>query len=173
MAVYEHKPTMTYVDEIGDEHRIFPKTKKDCVDGMEDIDEHLLDTDNPHEVTAEQVKLTDGTTVEDAIGTALNTANSAASKANQAATAAQNAQESANAALEAVTDLVNTISAVPTQNGTLTFTGSEQSPSWNNYNPDTLTLGGVTTGTNAGTYTATFTRRRAISGRMTPPRPRK
>lgn len=157
MAVYEHKPTMTYVDEIGDEHRIFPKTKKDCVDGMEDIDEHLLDTNNPHEVTAEQVKLTDGTTVEDAIGTALNTANSAASKANQAATAAQNAQESANAALEAVTDLVNTISAVPTQNGTLTFTGSEQSPSWNNYNPETLTLGGVTTGTNAGTYTATFT----------------
>ena len=95
--------------------------------------------------------------MEDAIGTALNTANSAASKADQAATAAQNAQESANAALEAVTDLVNTISAVPTQNGTLTFTGSEQSPSWNNYNPETLTLGGVTTGTNAGTYTATFT----------------
>ena len=29
MAVYEHKPTMTYVDEIGAEHRIFPKTKKE------------------------------------------------------------------------------------------------------------------------------------------------
>ena len=157
MAVYEYKPTMTYVDEIGDEHRIFPNTKKECVEGMEDIDDHLLDTDNPHKVTAAQVKLTDGTTVEAAIGTALNTANSAASAASQAATAAQNAQESANAALEAVTDLVNTISAVPTQNGTLTYTGSEQSPSWNNYNPETLTLGGVTTGTNAGTYTATFT----------------
>lgn len=157
MAVYEHKPTMTYVDEIGDEHRIFPNTKKECVEGMEDIDDHLLDTNNPHKVTAAQVKLTDGTTVEAAISTALNTANSAASTASQAATAAQNAQESANAALEAVTDLVNTISAVPTQNGTLTYTGSEQSPSWNNYNPETLTLGGVTTGTNAGTYTATFT----------------
>ena len=157
MAVYEHKPTMTYVDEVGDEHRIFPRTKKDCVEGMDGIDEHLLNTDNPHKVTAKQVKLTDGATVEDAIGAALNTANSAASTASQAATAAQNAQESANAALEAVTDLVNTISAVPTQNGTLTFTGSEQSPSWNNYNPKTLTLGGVTTGTNAGTYTATFT----------------
>ena len=97
MAVYEHKPTMTYVDEIGDEHRIFPNTKKECVEGMEDIDDHLLDTDNPHKVTAAQVKLTDGTTVEAAISTALNTANSAASTASQAATAAQNAQESANA----------------------------------------------------------------------------
>ena len=60
-------------------------------------------------------------------------------------------------ALDQVEALTHTISTIPTQNGTLTFTGSEQSPSWNNYNPDTLTLGGVTTGTNAGTYTATFT----------------
>lgn len=157
MAVYEHKPTMTYVDEIGDEHRFFPKTKKECVEGMDDIDAHLTDTDNPHQVTAEQVKLSNGTTVEDAIETALETANSASTAAGQAATAAQNAQQAANAALEAVSDLVNTINAVPTQNGTLTFTGSEQSPSWNNYNPDTLTLGGVTTGTNAGSYVATFT----------------
>ena len=71
--------------------------------------------------------------------------------------AAQNAQDAADAALEAVSGFIYTIDVVPTQNGTLTYTGSPQSPSWNSYNPDTLTLGGVTSGTNAGTYTATFT----------------
>lgn len=50
-----------------------------------------------------------------------------------------------------------TIEVVPTQSGALTYNGQAQSPSWNSYNPDTMTLGGVTTGTNAGTYTATFT----------------
>lgn len=50
-----------------------------------------------------------------------------------------------------------TISAVPSQSGTLTYTGSSQSPSWNNYSTTQLTIGGTTTGTNAGSYTATFT----------------
>ena len=49
------------------------------------------------------------------------------------------------------------ISTVPTQSGTLTYTGSAQSPSWSNYNTSQLTIGGTTSGTNAGTYTATFT----------------
>ena len=71
--------------------------------------------------------------------------------------AAQNAQEAADAALEAVSGIVYTINAVPTQNGTLTYNGQAQTPTWNAYNPDALTLGGTTTGTNAGTYTATFT----------------
>lgn len=71
--------------------------------------------------------------------------------------ASQNAQDAADAALEAVSGFVYTIDVVPTQNGTLTYNGQSQTPSWNSYNPDTLTLGGVTTGTNAGTYTATFT----------------
>lgn len=71
--------------------------------------------------------------------------------------ASQNAQDAADAALEAVSGFVYTIDVVPTQNGTLTYNGQAQSPSWNSYNPDTMTLGGVTTGTNAGTYTATFT----------------
>ena len=53
--------------------------------------------------------------------------------------------------------IVYTINVLPSQNGTLTYNGQAQSPSWNAYNPDALTLGGVTTGTNAGTYTATFT----------------
>ncbi len=71
--------------------------------------------------------------------------------------AAQNAQDAANAALDAVSGIVYTINVLPSQNGTLTYNGQAQSPSWNAYNPDVLTLGGVTTGTNAGTYTATFT----------------
>lgn len=71
--------------------------------------------------------------------------------------AAQNAQDAANAALDAVSGIVYTINVLPSQNGTLTYNGQAQSPSWNAYNPEALTLGGVTTGTNAGTYTATFT----------------
>ena len=50
-----------------------------------------------------------------------------------------------------------TISAVPSQSGTLTYTGSSQSPTWSNYSTAQLTIGGTTTGTNAGSYTATFT----------------
>ena len=50
-----------------------------------------------------------------------------------------------------------TISAVPTQSGTLKFSGAEQSPSWSNYDSAALTIGGTTKGTNAGSYTATFT----------------
>ncbi len=49
------------------------------------------------------------------------------------------------------------ISTVPSQSGTLTYTGSAQSPSWNNYSATQLTLGGVTSGTDAGSYNATFT----------------
>ena len=49
------------------------------------------------------------------------------------------------------------ISTLPSQSGTLTYTGSAQSPSWSNYNTAQLTLGGVTSGTNAGSYNATFT----------------
>jgi hypothetical protein len=49
------------------------------------------------------------------------------------------------------------IAATPTQSGTLTYTGSSLSPSWNNYNTAQLTIGGATSAINAGTYTATFT----------------
>ena len=92
-----------------------------------------------------------------AAGYALAAANEAKLDAAAAVTAAGNAQEAADAALDAVTRLAHTIDAVPSQNGTLTFTGSAQSPSWNSFNPETLTMSGTTSGTNAGTYTATFT----------------
>lgn len=46
---------------------------------------------------------------------------------------------------------------VPYQIGSLTYTGSTQSPTWEGYDSDYLTIGGTATATNAGTYTATFT----------------
>ncbi len=50
-----------------------------------------------------------------------------------------------------------TLTAAPSQSGSLTYTGSAQSPSWSNYDSAKLTIGGVTSGTNAGSYNATFT----------------
>lgn len=50
-----------------------------------------------------------------------------------------------------------TITSVPSQSGTLTYSGSAQSPTWNNYNTTYMTIGGTTSGTNAGNYTAKFT----------------
>lgn len=49
------------------------------------------------------------------------------------------------------------ITTVPSQNGTLAYTGSELSPSWSNFNTAQLTLGGTVKGTAVGTYSATFT----------------
>lgn len=49
------------------------------------------------------------------------------------------------------------ISTVPSQDGTLSYTGTEQNASWSNYDPTKLTIGGVVKATDAGTYSATFT----------------
>ena len=57
----------------------------------------------------------------------------------------------------AVTVNKKTISAVPSQSGALTYNGSSQSPTWSGYSATRLTIGGTTSGTNAGSYTATFT----------------
>lgn len=70
---------------------------------------------------------------------------------------ADNAQDTADEALEALASFAYTIQVVPSQSGTLTYTGEPQSPVWSSYNPDTLTLSGDTTKTAAGTYQATFT----------------
>lgn len=49
------------------------------------------------------------------------------------------------------------ISAVPSQNGTLIYNGTPLTPSWKNYNPDQLDIGGTYQNqTGKGTYTATF-----------------
>ena len=49
-----------------------------------------------------------------------------------------------------------TIANIPSQSGSLTYTGSAQTPSWSNYDSSKMTLS-VTAQINAGTYVATFT----------------
>ena len=49
------------------------------------------------------------------------------------------------------------VSAVPTQSGTLTYTGAAQSPTWTGYDPNKLSMTGDTSKVNAGNYTTTFT----------------
>lgn len=103
---------------------------------------------NPHETAAKDIDYTDNeelgaTNVQDAI--------------DAVALVAKTAQATADDALEAITEIAFTINTVPTQSGSLTYTGSAQSPTWNSYDPNALQIGGTTTGTNAGTYQATFT----------------
>ncbi len=50
-----------------------------------------------------------------------------------------------------------TVAAVPSVTGSLTYTGAAQSPAWANYDATKLTIGGTTSGTNAGSYSASFT----------------
>lgn len=47
--------------------------------------------------------------------------------------------------------------AVPSQSGSRTYNGKAQSPAWSNYDANKLTIGGTTSGTNAGSYNAVFT----------------
>ena len=89
-----------------------------------------------------------------------------------AAQKAIDAQKAADAALKAITELAHTIDAIPSQNGSLTYTGSQQSPSWNSYNPETLTLGGQTSGTNAGSTRPRSRPRRGTPGLAAGLRPR-
>lgn len=49
------------------------------------------------------------------------------------------------------------IAYLPYQTGSLTYSGLTQYPSWAGYDPNKLTIGGVTSSINAGTFTATFT----------------
>ena len=88
---------------------------------------------------------------------ALALAQNAKNESATALAAAQAAQAAADAVSQGLSDLTSTINAVPSQNGVLTYTGSQQTPSWNSFDAEKLTLGGTTTGTNAGSYNATFT----------------
>ena len=49
------------------------------------------------------------------------------------------------------------IAAIPSQGESLTYTGQAQTPTFDDYNSAELTLGGTTSGTNAGSYNASFT----------------
>lgn len=63
-----------------------------------------------------------------------------------------------SASLSVAVQFAIIIPVVPTQSGSLTYEPyTLQTVSWNNYDPDQLTIGGSVRGTNAGTYTATFT----------------
>lgn len=64
----------------------------------------------------------------------------------------------ASASLSVAVQFAIIIPVVPTQSGSLTYKPyALQTVSWNNYDPDQLTIGGSVKGANAGTYTATFT----------------
>lgn len=58
---------------------------------------------------------------------------------------------------DALDGLMNTINFVPSQGGTLTYTGSEQEPMWNGYDPDALEIGGTVKAVDAGIYSVAFT----------------
>lgn len=49
------------------------------------------------------------------------------------------------------------IEDIPSQASALVFDGTVQSPTWDDYDPTELTIGGTISATEAGTYTATFT----------------
>ena len=51
---------------------------------------------------------------------------------------------------------------VPTQSGSLTYNGGTQSPNWSGYDTEEMTIGGVTSGTNAGSYNAVFNLRDTV-----------
>lgn len=63
----------------------------------------------------------------------------------------------ASASLNVAVQFLITIPSLPVQSGTLTYNGSAQSPSWSNYDPEQLTISGVTPVVNAGGYNARFT----------------
>lgn len=46
--------------------------------------------------------------------------------------------------------------ALPTPSGSLVYNGKAQSPTWNGYDTGKMTLGGTTSGINAGSYAASF-----------------
>lgn len=52
--------------------------------------------------------------------------------------------------------ITSVLVSIPTQKGTLTYTGSPQSPSWDNFDQENSSVS-VLAQTNAGTYSATFT----------------
>ncbi|MCI8493657.1 DUF6273 domain-containing protein [Anaerotruncus sp.] len=110
--------------------------------------EHSQANGNPHGAAARDIGYTDteklgAANVQDAI--------------DVTARMAKTAQRTADDALQAVTDMLFTINSVPTQSGSLTYTGASLSPAWNSYDPNALAIGGTTTAVNAGAYTATFT----------------
>ena len=63
MATYEQSGILTFKNDSGDLYRMYPVTKKENVSGMDDIDAHIIDTNNPHNVTAAQIGAASSTSV--------------------------------------------------------------------------------------------------------------
>lgn len=63
----------------------------------------------------------------------------------------------ASASLSVAVQFAIIIPSLPVQRGSPTYNGGAQSPSWSNYDPEQLTIGGTTSATNAGTHYAYFT----------------
>lgn len=55
MAIYEHTGVLTYKDKDANLHRMFPIIKKECIAGFDDVDQHIVDTENPHNVNIGQI----------------------------------------------------------------------------------------------------------------------
>lgn len=122
---------------------------RDTADTAKTTADTALSTANTAKSSANTAKTT--------ADSALTAANAAKTAAENAATAAANAQKAADDAAKAVSDINSTVNTVPSQNGTPTYTGSAITPSWNGFDTEKLTIGGTTTGTNVGEYSATFT----------------
>lgn len=149
---------------------IAAKAAQATADAAKETADEALKTANESRETAEAADTKASAALETAQGAAESTEAAAAAaaaaqeaavtakaQAEEAARAADNAQTSADAALKAVTKLTNTIGTPPSQNGSLYYTGAVQSPMWNGYDPEKLTIGGDYSGVDAKEYTATFT----------------
>ena len=55
MAIVETSVIIKYKDSNGNMTFAYPVTSKDYVSGMDEIDNHLVDKNNPHDVTPEQI----------------------------------------------------------------------------------------------------------------------
>ena len=88
-------------------------------------------------------------------GTWQTPANTTYGNATQSAAGLMSAADKKS--LDALATNVLTIRNVPSQSGSLTYNGKAQSPSWANYNTLAMKIGGTTSGTTAGSYSATFT----------------
>ncbi len=53
-------------------------------------------------------------------------------------------------------EVTTTVPTLPSQKGKLIYTGESLTPSWNDYDPEALSLNGVLSATNAGSYVAVF-----------------
>lgn len=60
-------------------------------------------------------------------------------------------------AFQAITNIDRKIYTVPSNSVSLTYNGEEQSPVWNSFDPEVMTITGENSATDAGTYTAVFT----------------